>query len=329
VISFSIIICTHNPNPQLLQQLLNAVLLFDAGSIVHEIILVDNKSKPALTSNKDVKTFLAQKTESRLISQPIPGLTPSRIAGIKQAKYEWIIFFDDDNEPSTDYLNKVQSAISDYPQVGMWGPGKVDVIYTNPIDSWLEEKKHLFQQRNESATKFDKQKLWQTCYPYGTGLIVKKEVAIEYVRRVELGRYTLSDRKGKSLASGGDVQIVLTGIDMGYSAGVIVGLALNHHIDSSKANLLYLRKQEYGTASAFIKAYNEVFIDERIAVYEVSSKEVLKKIYSIYRIHRLSKSKIDFELFLASKLGELNAVVFASDQVKPFFLSFYEKMIHA
>lgn len=329
MLSFSIVVCTHNPNPQLLQRLLNAVLSFDSGSITHEVILVDNNSKPELSANKDIKAFLAQKTEPRLISQPIPGLTPSRIEGIKQAKYEWIIFFDDDNEPSTDYLIKVQSTISEYPQVGMWGPGTVDVIYTNPIDSWLEEKKHLFQQRNESATKFDKQKLWQTCYPYGTGLILKKEVAIEYVRRVELGRYTLSDRKGKSLASGGDVQIVLTGIDMGYLAGVIAGVALKHHIDSSKANLFYLRKQEYGTASAFIKAYNEVFIDQQIPVFRICNKEVLKKIYSIYRIHRSSKSKIDFQLFLASQLGELNAVAFAINQRKPILLFLYEKMIHA
>ena len=56
---------------------------------------------------------------------------------------------------------------------------------------------------------------------------------------------------------------------------------------------------------------------------------ILKKIYSLYRIHRLKLKKKDFKLLMASKMGEMNAAVFAIDKPKPFFLKWYEKMINA
>lgn len=325
---FSIVICTHNPTGELLQRLLTALLKFE-DVVPHEVVLVDNNSNPVLADREQVKQFLSSHPQARLLNENNPGLTPARIAGIKAAAFDWLIFFDDDNEPSADYLSRVSLAINQYSQVGMWGPGNVEVIYTGSTEDWLSTKKNLFQQRNEPVTKFDQQQLWQPCYPYGTGMIIKKEIAIEYVKRVREGRYTLSDRKGKSLASGGDVQLVLTGISLGFSAGIIAGLSINHLIDSSKSNLIYLRKQEYGTASAFTKAYNQVFVEQQIPVRHISNKEVLKSLYSIYRIYRAGNTSIDFQLLLASKLGELNAQVFATDQKKPLLLRLYEKMIHA
>jgi len=325
---FSIVICTHNPTGELLQRLLTALLKFE-DVVPYEVVLVDNNSSPVLADREQVKQFLSSHPQARLLNESNPGLTPARITGIKAATYDWLIFFDDDNEPSADYLSRASLGINQYSQVGMWGPGNVEVIYTGNTEDWLAGKKNLFQQRNEPITKFDQQQLWQPCYPFGTGMVIKKEVAAEYVKRVAEGRYTLSDRKGKSLASGGDVQLVLTGINLGFYAGIIAGLSLRHLIDTSKSNLEYLRKQEYGTASAFTKAYNQVFHDQQIPVRRVTNSDILKKLYSLYRIYRSNHSSIDFQLLLASKLGELNAQVFASDQKKPFLLRLYEKMIHA
>lgn len=53
--------------------------------------------------------------------------------------------------------------------------------------------------------------------------------------------------------------MVLTAIEMGYFAGILKALALTYLIETCKANLNYLRKQQYGTASAYGAAYNQVF----------------------------------------------------------------------
>jgi glycosyltransferase involved in cell wall biosynthesis len=327
--SFSIIICTYNPRSEILQRLLNAVLQFSAASPVHEVILVDNNSAPSLATNQAVSSFLAASKNATLIVEQTPGLTAARLAGIHAAVHNWIVFFDDDNEPAADYLLKVDEAIQQYATVAAWGPGTVEVEYLTEGASWLNEQKHLFQQRNETQTAFDNKQHWQAVYPYGTGMVVKKEVALEYRTRVNGGRYTLSDRKGKSLSSGGDVQLVLTAISMGFAAGVVKGLSLRHLIDAAKANLSYLLKQEYGTATAYIKAFNQVFPEAAIAVQPGSSVSIIKKIYSAYRIHRPRMNKQAFYLHLSSVLGEFNAGVYANGYPKPLVLKLYEKIINA
>ncbi|MEJ8842211.1 glycosyltransferase [Lacibacter sp. H375] len=327
--SFSIVICTYNPDLIILARLLNAIAGFNRESPEHEVIIVDNNSTIQLELEVEIKDFLSRKLNSKLIHENTPGLTAARIAGINQAKHDWIVFFDDDNEPVADYLVAASSAIEKYAQVGAWGPGNIDVVYTDKVKSWLETKKELFQQRNEDKIRYANEVSWQPFYPFGTGLIIKKEIALEYTRRVQSGRYTLSDRKGKSLASGGDVQMVLTGIDMGFFAGSIAGLYLNHLINSSKTTLAYLQKQQYGTASAYIKAFNQVFINHQIKTGEVSNIKLLRTIYSLYRIQGAKLNRNDFKLLLASKLGEVNAAVCANDKPQPFILKLYEKLIDA
>lgn len=329
MLSFSLIICTHNPKQVIFYRLLNAVSNFNKVFNSYEVIIVDNLSSPLLNEQKIVKDFLTKNSTSRLIIETVPGLTAARTAGIKAAKYEWLVFFDDDNEPAINYLETVTKAIEQHPQVGAWGAGDINVVYTDPVELWLESRKDLFQQKNISQTEFSKVLSWQDCYPFGTGMIIKKVIAEEYVNRVQKGRYTLTDRKGKSLSSGGDVQMLLTGIDMGYAAGSVAGLSLLHLIDKGKANLSYLQKQQYGTASAYIKAYNQVFVNNQIQTGSVSNISILKILYSLYRIHRSSLSSTDFKLLMASKLGEINATVSAANRPKPVLLKWYEKIINA
>lgn len=326
---FSIIICTYDPNREIFSRLLDAIDRFDDNSIAFELIIIDNNSAIPVGEDALVKAFIDRQKQARIIVERMAGLTAARIAGIREARYDWIIFFDDDNEPAPDYLIKARTIIEQYPQAGAWGPGTIAVIYTANNDPWLDTKKDLFQQRNDAQTAFSAERSWQAVYPFGTGLIIKGEIAISYSSRVKAGQYTLTDRKGKSLASGGDVQMVLTAIDLGFSAGTIAGLCLNHLIDPTKATISYLVKQQYGTASAYIKAYNQVFPNHGIKVTGVSNTTIIKKIYSLYRIQRFNMNRCDFKLLLATKMGECNAVVLAMGTSKPWALKWYEKMINA
>jgi glycosyltransferase involved in cell wall biosynthesis len=325
---FSIIICTYNPTQEIFQRLLNAVSNFNVENIEHEVIIVDNNSNPSLSSTFFINSFLQNKINSKLIIESTPGLTNARIAGINEAKYSWLVFFDDDNEPASDYLKVATNAISLYPQVGAWGPGEIEVDFIGEVPNWVLGEKILFQQRNETKTVFNNEKLWQACYPFGTGLVINKTIAQIYKDRIADKMYTLSDRKGKSLASGGDVQLVLTCIEQNLSAGIIASLKVNHLIEHSKATLGYIQKQQYGTASAYIKAHNQVFFKNPIIVSPVSNFLILKVLYALFRIHYNKISKIKFRLLLALKMGELNASIESSGLRKPKLIKLYEKLIH-
>jgi glycosyltransferase involved in cell wall biosynthesis len=321
----SIIICTHNPRRLIFERLIKALQNLNTGTIKNEVIIVDNNSKPALSDRNYVIDFIESIPFAIVKSEPNPGLTAARLAGIKIAKNDWLVFFDDDNEPEADYLNKVQELVCSYPKVGAWGPGSIDVEYLSDVSEWLQYNRAIFQQRNDSAIKFDLQQHWQPCYPYGTGMVIKKEIAEEYVTRVESKRYTMSDRKGKSLSSGGDVQMVLTGIDLGYAAGVAPELRLKHLIERDKTRFRYLLKLIYGTSSSYIKAYNQVFKNSTLNPSVQGNLFILKLCWYYYKQFRRENDGKTTLLSLTGKLGELNAGLLYNPKLrKPFGLKIFE-----
>jgi glycosyltransferase involved in cell wall biosynthesis len=325
---FSIIICTHNPNEFVFKKLLNAIEELDIHLIKHEIIIVDNNSRMPIHDRQFVIGFVNRKSNVKILVEPKPGLTAARIAGINKAHYDWLIFFDDDNEPNVDYLRNAMFVIHTNPNVGLLGPGRIEVVFTEAVRSWLYDVVDLFQERNDDIYKIDNQRHWQLCYPYGTGLVVNKVIADEYKKRVLSGSYTISDRKGKSLSSGGDIQIVWTGIDMGYFTGVFPLISLKHNIEVSKANLMYLVRQQYGTASSYIPAFNQVFSDNPIKSSPTTNIAILRLVYSIFRIHFFKLSYKVFILLLSKRLGEVKSSLLGGRFEMPFVLRCFEKIVH-
>jgi len=329
VSGFSVIVCTYNPNPEIFRRLLISLefIFLKKDIFEKELIIVDNNSTDKLKVENYRSGFQLLFAKTTIIYEGKPGLTAARLAGIKAAKFERIVFFDDDNEPDEDYLLNAALLFNELPEVSAWGPGKVGVEYTDSSGEWLNNFREVFQERNEKQRLFANSVEWQNCYPFGTGLCVDAVVAKKYQAEVLQGKYTLNDRKGKSLSSGGDTQLILTAVKSGCSVGVAPELKLKHLIDGNKATLKYMQKQQYGTASAYIKARNQVFEASEETITDVSNAQVLKMLYSIYRIHF---NKSDYKrvlLLIATRLGEINARIVAYNLPKPLLLRGYEKLI--
>ena len=306
---FSIIICTHNPNKNIFKRLLNGIILFDALSPIHEVIIVDNNSSPSLDFNAEVQSFLKSKQNSTLIFEDKTGLTFARLAGIKAAKYEWIVMFDDDNEPAFDYLIRLHSYILQYPNVACWGPGVIEVEYfLNDIPKWLNAFKSIFQERFVNKCIIDNQQWWQEHYPQGTGLGLNKKTAQEYINRVNNGLYSLSDRNGKILSSGGDVQIVLTAISLGFSVAIAPEIRVRHLIEESKVTNRYLIRHAFGTASSNLPAHFQVFPFNLKKLALPSNLDFSKKVYFLIKAKLLKEGFRSFKINLAHFLGELKGI---------------------
>lgn len=323
---FSIIICTYNPNPYIFQRLLKAINEFDKDSPTYEVIIVDNNSTVPLTRNKAVEIFLLSKSNAKLITEKNPGLTSARLAGIEYASYDWLIFFDDDNEPATDYLSEIYVLTQMYSDIGAWGPGKINVQFCNGIvPSWINDYKYLFQEKQALKIEFDSEKIYQDCYPNGTGLILRKEIALKYLQEYNSGSLTLKDRSGKSLSSGGDTQMVLLAIKNNFKAGTSPSLKLNHLIDNRKANSSYLRKQIYYTSSSYFRAYNEVFQENRLPAEYGTNIQIIKSLYAAFKINYKSKDLHFIDLRWAKVLGEYASPYIAYNKTMPFILKTLEK----
>lgn len=329
--NFTLITCTYNPNQFIFIRLIKSIenLKIPKNSKV-EWIIVDNNSPNRVAESDYIKDFLFRNKFTRIILEKTQGLTSSRIAGIKESKYDWLVFFDDDNEPQEDFLEQLNELLPNYPEVVCWGPGRIRVEFTDETNNkWILTKKEVFQEKNFNKIQKTNIRGWHPYYPVGTGLVAHKDILLDYINKINIGIYTLTDRKGKSLISGGDTQIVLNAQKLGFYAGIAPGLCLNHLINKGKANYKYILRQKYWTASSYIKCYNEVYEDEPIRNKLVGNLSIIRAlIKSFYYMKKAKRASLKDSLYHLVKVGgEINALYLAEDKKSPFILRLIEKLI--
>ncbi|MCX2478651.1 glycosyltransferase [Pedobacter sp. MC2016-15] len=283
-VDYSIIICSYNPDDHLLKRCLRAVSALFFEGLRSEIILVDNNSTAPLAEKEYIKQFV-QDTGASLLQVSQPGLRYARMAAIEASKGKYVVFFDDDNEPDPNYLQELSALNRDLPTVAAWGPGIVDVDFINGISKELKSyATEAFQDRHETSVTYSNQHSWQPCYPYGTGMCLRKNYLINYLSLAEKNKFTLTGRKGLSMSSGEDIQMVLFCISKGAAAGVAPGLKLTHMIPSKRANFDYLKKLTYGTSVCYSTCVFEVFPDsiQEVENRAVSERRFVKKAMKKY-----------------------------------------------
>ncbi|MBC5773502.1 glycosyltransferase [Pontibacter sp. KCTC 32443] len=332
VSGFSIIVCSYNPDLVVFKRLLNSLSsLLVPENIPVEFIIVDNNSTSEISGLPEVKAWVQRMENKQLsfIKEQSPGLTQARVAGICSAKYDWIVFFDDDNEPIFNYLTNALDIINLYPKVGLWGPGVVEVEYVGMKETkFLSSIRHIHQEKFIEGTHYDNNNKEGSLYfPYGTGMVVRKNILIEYIAAVKARKYSMIDRNGTILSSAGDTQILYTGLKLGYYAGSSSLLSLKHLITRKKVTVNYILRLIYALNSSQIKAYNEVFNHNAIPVRKISNIDVILLVYYFFRKNFLTNMFSQNLLDFSAKLGQLNASLVAGNFKKPFFLKVLERIL--
>lgn len=328
--TFSVIVCTYNPHPQFFERLLRKLdNLETKGGFLFEIIIIDNNSTVPLDKQESVKRFLSGGQQRQLFIEKTPGLTNARIRGIAESKYDWCVFFDDDNEPDEKYLSALAEVVVLHPEVGCWGAGVINVEYevAVPNGPFAQEQAQLFQQRNIKQ-KMIGNGVGGEFYPPGTGIVIKKSLLEEYVNNVRFGKYSMSDRKGKSLSSAGDAQMIYTIVKQGYSVGVSPAMKITHMISAKKLSLKYMVRLVYGLDSSHVKAFNEVFTEDPYPTSPVGDKDVWLRVRG--SLSKFVKSPASIKsnlLYLSRNMGMLQAQIIAGNYQQPYLLRCWEKLI--
>lgn len=261
---FAIALCSYNPDPLLLGRCLDAIgVLLEIEQNI-PVILVDNGSTPPMAACHVVERFLRRFPLSRLVIESRPGLSSARCRAVLETNSDWLVFFDDDNEPASDYLHVLEQFVISNACVAVWGPGVVDVEFLDAVDPAIEARPDWFQQRCLPFGYASLPAVWLPTYPNGTGFAVKRDVLLAWVDGVEHGELTASGRKGTSMASGEDIQIVWQAVRLGYAAGMLPGCRLRHLIPAARAMPAALARQAFGTASSYHPALVECFPEERV-----------------------------------------------------------------
>lgn len=247
-IFISVIICTHNPRPDYLDKVLQALKSQTLPREEWELLLIDNASEHLLCSEVDISWH----SNGRHIREEELGLTPARLRGIKEAVAETLVFVDDDNVLDIDYLEVALQLSKSWPLLGAWG-GQIRAEFEKSPPDWT--KPHLY---NLAIREFDRDKWSNLLYnpettPCGAGMCVRKVVAEKYAKVVSQDQKRANlDRKGKELLCCGDTDLVFTSWDINLGTGLFVCLKLTHLIPSNRLQEEYLLRLTEGASYSVI-----------------------------------------------------------------------------
>ncbi|RZK60380.1 MAG: glycosyltransferase family 2 protein [Pedobacter sp.] len=233
----SVILPTHNPNEGRLDQTLlglkNQTLLFQYW----ELIIIDNNSSNIIDID------LSWHPNAKITREENTGLTYARLKGFKEASGSIIIMVDDDNILQADYLERTLFFFTQYSKLGAMG-GKSFPIFEAAPPKWLDNFYGNLALRNlGDDTIID---VWMDKYPesapIGAGMAIRKEALKSYIKKISSEKDIIHDRKGNSLSSGGDNDIVLELLKEGWQIGYFPELILNHIIPKERTEAKYLAR---------------------------------------------------------------------------------------
>lgn len=254
----STIICTYNPRIGLLESVVERLLKQTGISLAdYEIIVVDNNSPSAVKGQfaSDQGNYV------RLVREDRVGLTHARLRGLNEARGDVIVFVDDDNLLSLDYLSLVRHHFESDPLLGAIG-GKAIPIFAESPPTWFDIKRYSLGCRDlgENLLRASWRDLasadrdYPSCSPIGGGMAVRRAPLEHYAKSVQSNAMRKAlDRTGSSLASGGDNDIIMCVLELGFDVAYDPALQLDHAIPAGRTKFEYISRYQHDTMVTWVQ----------------------------------------------------------------------------
>ena len=234
-----VIICTHNPDLEYINRVLNALKIQSLNQERWNLIIIDNNSDTPLQSAVD----LSWHANASIIVETKKGLSCARIRGIKETLSNLILFIDDDNIIPPNHLEIIIEHSEAYKNLGVFGSGKI-------IPEWeIEPKPSVLPYTKVLALKNVDEAIWSnspSCKAsnvFGAGMVVRRDVANAYVEHCLNNPLSLNlGRSGANLMSGEDIEFSYIACKMGYGKGVFPDLPIIHLISKDRVTDEYIIK---------------------------------------------------------------------------------------
>lgn len=232
----SVILCAHNPRPDYLRRTLDALKMQTLPKEQWEFLLVDNASREPLADAWD----LSWHPQARHLREEALGLAPARLCGISQSRGGLLVFVDDDNVLSPEYLAELNRIGIDHPFLGAWGGSSVGEFEEPPAE-WTRTYWPILAVRTvEREIWSNDPNHWQS-HPFGAGLCMRREVVEQYVADCKAKpAKMLLGRRGKTLISCEDADMVRTSCKVGLGFGIFPKPVFTHLISRGRLTEEYL-----------------------------------------------------------------------------------------
>ncbi len=298
-VELSVITCSHNPRPDYLKQVLEALREQTLAKSRWEYLLIDNASQEPLEPRVDFSWH----PNARHIREENLGLTHARLRGIREAAGDILVFVDDDNVLDADYLEHVVRVGQEWPRMGAWGGQTRPGFESEPPD-WTRQYWSRLVIREFDSDRWSNQPSQADTMPCGAGMCVRKSVADYYVDLHANGqRNIIMDRAGDSLVSGGDSDLAICACDIGLGMGLFTALKLTHLIPAGRLTEDYLARLLEGLA------YSSIVLNSlRSNNGHPAGRKLSTSLADLTRL--LIRDRRDRRFFRAVRSGEQKAVQF-------------------
>jgi glycosyltransferase involved in cell wall biosynthesis len=275
----SVVICTHNPRINYLENALAALKSQTLPFEQWELLLIDNASNQPICSQIDVTWH----PQARHLHEEKLGKTYALLLAIEKAVGEIIVIVDDDNVLDSDYLEVALEISKDWSILGAWG-GQIRPDFEETPPDWTKPYWWMLAIRELDRDKWSNLVYCYETSPVGAGMCVRKIVAQKYVDSVCSSPKRLNlDPKGKLLLRGGDHDLAFTSCELGLGTGVFVDLKLTHLIPPRRLEEDYLLKLAEG-----IEYSTTVLESIRGETPTLPKLSWFKKLVAYYRLRKMS-----------------------------------------
>jgi len=269
------IICSHNPERQVLSEVLGSLRTQSHPMSQWELLVIDNSSSDAEPIEQWID--LSWHPSARCIRETTLGLTTARLTGFRSANHDVIVYIDDDNLLDSAYLATVQSIADRFPQLGVWGAGIISPRFEVTPEEWTKQYWFLLALRNQQTEEWSHSPSQLTTV-VGAGMCVRRCVLQKYSELVAACALRSSlDPIGKQLNRAGDQDLFHTAYDLSLGTGVFPSLQMTHVIPEFRLKEDYLLRLVDGYV------YSNCLLSWIRNLEPYSPPSSLKKVYQFIR----------------------------------------------
>ena len=254
-VQITVIIPTHNPDATRLRRTLEGLRAQTLPAAEWETLLIDNASDLAIDAESLRSVAPAN---LRVVAEPKLGLTHARKAALRETRTNLLVFADDDNVLATNYLAEACRLMATHPAVGLAGGRSLPEFAILP-ESWQPEFFPLLALRDPGSLASITTSLrppgaslnqYPSAAPIGAGLVARRQAFQPWLQE---GDHRITGRRGASLASGEDNDIVLCAMRAGWHVAYFPELSLTHLIPASRLEADYLARLNYGIQKSWMQ----------------------------------------------------------------------------
>lgn len=287
----SIIICCFNSELRIKEVLEFLFNQQDLGEISWEIIVVNNGSTDNTSEVVSSEFESMPGMDCRLVYEANPGLMYARNKGIALAKYEYLLFCDDDNLLCDTYVKGVFTIMTSNNQIGACGGKGIELIRDCEKPEWFNQFKRNYAVGSQVT---DPQLTL-----YGAGMCIRYS-AMQEIRKNGFIPF-LTGRIGNNLLAGDDSELILALRLSGYHLVASDEFFFWHLLPFKRLNRQYLGKMAvgFGMTMPVISIYN-------LCLYK-------KKVFSSFYL---------IAYFLVNSIKSFGVAIKNKGLYRQFFLSY-------